>query len=200
MMFDLQISKKFLEENKSDLSQFMPKTRRRGPYSKQEKESRRNEVYRLHFDYGYSARKISELMKVNRNTINGDISYWYSKVTSNHNVFDPEMDILIRLKRFEVQRTRLRIQTDTTTEFHDKIALERMILDIDSKVLQVYQKLGESTKRVMDAVTENLNHEMKKQKKDARYMLLFDKIVVSESAKEKIEQIIREDKASNHHL
>ena len=200
MMFDLQISKKFLEENKSDLSQFMPKTRRRGPYSKQEKESRRNEVYRLHFDYGYSARKISELMKVNRNTINGDISYWYSKVTSNHNVFDPEMDILIRLKRFEVQRTRLRIQTDTTTEFHDKIALERLILDIDSKVLQVYQKLGESTKRVMDAVTENLNHEMKKQKKDARYMLLFDKIVVSESAKEKIEQIIREDKASNHHL
>ena len=200
MMFDLQISKKFLEENKSDLSQFMPKTRRRGPYSKQEKESRRNEVYRLHFDYGYSARKISELMKVNRNTINGDISYWYSKVTSNHNVFDPEMDILICLKRFEVQRTRLRIQTDTTTEFHDKIALERLILDIDSKVLQVYQKLGESTKRVMDAVTENLNHEMKKQKKDARYMLLFDKIVVSESAKEKIEQIIREDKASNHHL
>ena len=200
MMFDLQISKKFLEENKSDLSQFMPKTRRRGPYSKQEKESRRNEVYRLHFDYGYSARKISELMKVNRNTINGDISYWYSKVASNHNVFDPEMDILIRLKRFEVQRTRLRIQTDTTTEFHDKIALERLILDIDSKVLQVYQKLGESTKRVMDAVTENLNHEMKKQKKDARYMLLFDKIVVSESAKEKIEQIIREDKASNHHL
>ena len=200
MMFDLQISKKFLEENKSDLSQFMPKTRRRGPYSKQEKESRRNEVYRLHFDYGYSARKISELMKVNRNTINGDVSYWYSKIVSNHNVFDPEMDILIRLKRFEVQRTRLRIQTDTTTEFHDKIALERMILDIDSKVLQVYQKLGESTKRVMDAVTENLNHEMKKQKKDARYMLLFDKIVVSESAKEKIEQIIREDKASNHHL
>ncbi len=199
MMSDLQISKEFLEENKSDLSQFMPKTRRRGPYSKQEKESRRNEVYRLHFDYGYSARKISELMKVNRNTINGDISYWYSKIVSNHNVFDPEMDILIRLKRFEVQRTRLRIQTDTTTEFHDKIALERMILDIDSKVLQVYQKLGESTKRVMDAVTENLNHEMKKQKKDTRYMLLFDKIAVSESAKEKIEQIIQEDRAPHHH-
>ena len=59
-MSELKISKEFLEENKSNLSQFMPKTRRRGPYSKQEKESRRNEVYRLHFDYGYSARKISE--------------------------------------------------------------------------------------------------------------------------------------------
>ena len=198
-MSELKISKEFLEENKSNLSQFMPKTRRRGPYSKQEKESRRNEVYRLHFDYGYSARKISELMKVNRNTINGDVSYWYSKIISNHNIFDPEMDILIRLKRFEVQRTRLRIQTDKTNEFQEKLSLERIILDIDSKVLQIYQKLGESTKRGMDAVTINLNHEMKKQKKDTRYMLLFDKIAVSERAKERIEQIIREDKASNHH-
>jgi len=198
-MSELKISKEFLEENKSNLSQFMPKTRRRGPYSKQEKESRLNEVYKLHFDYGYSARKISELMKVNRNTINGDISYWYSKIISNHNIFDPEMDILIRLKRFEVQRTRLRIQTDKTNEFQEKLSLERLILDIDSKVLQIYQKLGESTKRVMDAVTTNLNHEMKKQKKDTRYMLLFDKIAVSERAKERIEQIIREDKASNHH-
>ena len=51
----------------------------------------------------------------------------------------------------------------------------------------------------MDAVTTNLNHEMKKQKKDTRYMLLFDKIAVSERAKVRIEQIIREDKASNHH-
>ena len=138
-------------------------------------------------------------MKVNRNTINGDVSYWYSKIISNHNIFDPEMDILIRLKRFEVQRTRLRIQTDKTNEFQEKLSLERIILDIDSKVLQIYQKLGESTKRVMDAVTINLNHEMKKQKKDTRYMLLFDKIAVSERAKERIEQIIREDKASNHH-
>ena len=200
-MTDLpEIELNFLEENESNLSQFMPKSRKRGPYSKQEKESRRNEVYRLHFDYGYSARKISELMKVNRNTINGDISYWYSKVTSNHNVFDPEIDILICLKRFEVQRTRLRIQTDTTTEFHDKIALERLILDIDSKILQVYQKLGESSKRIMDAVTTNLNHEMKNQKKDTRYMLLFDKITASKRAKEKIEQIIREDRSFNHHL
>jgi hypothetical protein len=198
-MSELKISKEFLEENKSNLSQFMPKVRRRGPYSKQEKESRLNEVYRLHFDYGYSARKISELMKVNRNTINGDVSYWYSKIISNHNIFDPEMDILIRLKRFEVQRTRLRIQTDKTNEFQEKLSLERLIVDIDSKVLQIYQKLGESTKRVMDAVTINLNHEMKKQKKDTRYMLLFDKIAVSERAKERIEQIIREDKASNHH-
>lgn len=39
---------------------------------------RQNEVYRLHFKRGYSAVKISEMMKINRNTINKDITYWYS--------------------------------------------------------------------------------------------------------------------------
>ena len=193
-MTELEVSKEFLEENMSNLSQFMPKDRRRGPYSRQEKDSRRNEVYRLHFEYGYSARKISELMKVSRNTLNGDISYWYSKISSNHSVFEPETIIIVNLRRFEIQRTRLRIQIDKTSGFQEKIALERMIFDIDSKILQVYQKLGGSAKRVMDAVTTNLNNEMKNQKKDTRYMLLFDTIAVSIKAKEKIKQIIKEDK------
>ena len=193
-MSELEVSKEFLEENMSNLSQFMPKDRRRGPYSRQEKDSRRNEVYRLHFEYGYSARKISELMKVSRNTLNGDISYWYSKISSNHSVFEPETIIIVNLRRFEIQRTRLRIQIDKTSGFQEKIALERMIFDIDSKILQVYQKLGWSAKRVMDAVTTNLNNEMKNQKKDTRYMLLFDTIAVSIKAKEKIKQIIKEDK------
>ena len=193
-MSELEVSKEFLEENMSNLSQFMPKDRRRGPYSRQEKDSRRNEVYRLHFEYGYSARKISELMKVCRNTLNGDISYWYSKISSNHSVFEPETIIIVNLRRFEIQRTRLRIQIDKTSGFQEKIALERMIFDIDSKILQVYQKLGGSAKRVMDAVTTNLNNEMKNQKKDTRYMLLFDTIAVSTKAKEKIKQIIKEDK------
>lgn len=49
-----------------------------GPYTKQEKEDRQNEVYRLHFEYGSSAVKIAEMLNVNRNTINEDIKYLYS--------------------------------------------------------------------------------------------------------------------------
>jgi len=33
-----------------------------GPYSKDEREKRQNEVFRLHFEYGYSATKIADLM------------------------------------------------------------------------------------------------------------------------------------------
>jgi hypothetical protein len=176
------------------LCQFMPKDRSRGPYSKQEKYLRQNEVHRLHFEYGYSARKISELMNVNRNTINGDISYWYSKITSTHNFIDPEMNIIVNLRRLEVQRTRLRIEIDKTAEFGDKLALERLILDIDTKILQFYQKIGESSKRLMNALSTKLNLEMMYQKKDTRYMSLFDQITISDNAKKKIDVIIKEDK------
>jgi len=74
-----QITSDFLDENEK-LCQTKPKSKKGGPYSKEQKEKRRNEVYRLHFDYGYSARKIAELMKINRNTINGDIDHWYSRI------------------------------------------------------------------------------------------------------------------------
>jgi len=193
-MSDLTVSNEFLEENKSNLGQFMPKSRKQGPYSKQEKEKRRSEVYRLHFDYGYSARKIADLMKVNRNTINGDISYWYSKIGSNQSIFDPEMTIIMNLRRLEEQRSRLREQIDKISDFQGKMALERMIFDIDSKIIQVYQRLGESAKRIMEMSTNHLNHYMKENQKPERYMMLFDKLSVSDKAKQKIEKIIKADK------
>ena len=41
-----------------------------GPYTKKEQDERRQEVFKLHFEKGYSASKIFEMLKVNRNTIN----------------------------------------------------------------------------------------------------------------------------------
>jgi len=59
-----------------------------GPYSKKEQEDRRQEVFKLHFEKRYSALKISEMLNVNRNTINEDIRYWYSELAQelNHDV------------------------------------------------------------------------------------------------------------------
>ena len=59
-----EISSEFIAQNQNDLGQFMPKPHQRGPYSKQELEQRRNEVYRLHFEYGYSARKITDMIRI----------------------------------------------------------------------------------------------------------------------------------------
>ncbi len=190
---ELDISEEFLEENRQNLSQFVPKSRRRGPYSKQDKQARRIEVYRLHFEYGYSGRKIAEMMKIHRNTINADIGFWYYKIAGSTNIFNPEDIVIINLQRLEIQRTRLREQLDITSSQQEKLSIERLIFDIDSKILYTHHRLGESTRRMIDLSTTRLNDWMKDNRKDTRFMTLFDKIKISSKAKEKIERIISED-------
>jgi len=106
---DIGISPEFIESGK-----FYRRTSKKkgGPDSNDEKIKRQNEVHRLHFEYGYSARKISELLKVNRNTINGDIGYWYRKVAADYDFFNPEPYIIANIERLEAQRTRLRERLD----------------------------------------------------------------------------------------
>lgn len=186
------VDTEFIEENKRT----SPKTHAKngGPYSKSERDKRRQEAYKLHFEYGYSARKIAELMKINRNTINGDIDYWYSKVYKNNNIFNPEGTIILNVQRLEIQRTRLREQLDKAKSFQEKLALERLIYEIDCKILYIHNKLAESSKRVFDFSTEKLNNWLKENNKENRYMTLFDKISVSEKAQKRIEKIIKEDR------
>ncbi|MDE1725903.1 MAG: hypothetical protein KGH89_01390 [Thaumarchaeota archaeon] len=183
----------FIEQNRRPDSKKAVK-KEGGPYSKLERDKRMQEVYKLHFEYGYSARKISELMKVNRNTINGDINYWYSKIFRNYNIFNPEEVIILNIERLEIQRSRLREQLDKTKSFQEKLALERMVYDIDCKVLYTYTRMTESSRKVWDLATMKLNKWMKDNKKEERYMTLFDKLSVSEKAAEKIDKIIKEDR------
>ena len=183
----------FIEQNKKLNFKTVVK-REGGPYTKSERDKRQQEVHKLHFEYGYSARKISELMKVNRNTINGDIDYWYSKIHKNTSVLNPEPTIIINMERLELQRTRLREQLDKTNVFQEKLALERLIYEIDCKILYVHNRLTESARAVNDLAVEKLNQWMKENKRKERYMTLFDKLYVSKSAYEKINKIINEDR------
>jgi predicted nucleic acid-binding Zn-ribbon protein len=194
-MTDLDISTEFIEENKANLCQFMPNSRR-GPYSKYDKEARRNEVYKFHFEYGYSARKIAELMKINRNTVNADLQYWYSKAVKRFNIFNPEQAIILSLQRLEIQRTRLREQLDKVTDNTEQIQLERLIYDVDCKILQTHHKLSDSSERIHRLATQWLNEHMKKHRKDERYLSYYDAIKVSDKAHQRINKIIDEDRRS----
>ena len=187
----IDISSDFIESGKS-----LKKTtkKRGGPYSKDEKIKRQNEVYRLHFEYGYSARKISELMKINRNTINDDIFFWYNKIVSSSEILDPENSIIVSIQRFNVQRSRLREDLDKVENFQQKHAIERMIFDIDSKILNTQLRLESSVKRIHKLGIDHLNDWLKKNKSSDRYMTYFDTISVSEKAKQRISKIIKEDK------
>ena len=188
------ISDDFIETNKK----FKPNTRRKkgGPHTKQEIIDRRNEVHRLHFDYGFSARKIADLMKGNRNTINGDIDHWYSKIITSGGAFDSSYAVILNLERLDIQRSRLREQLDKAETFQEKLALERLILEIDTKILNTYNKMTTSTRRLRDYAIDNLNEWLKENNKDQRYLTLFDKVSVSRKAYEKIEKIIDQDRSN----
>ncbi|WP_428325399.1 hypothetical protein [Nitrosopumilus sp.] len=185
----LDVSSDFIESGKS----FKSTKKRGGPYSKDEKIKRQNEVYRLHFEYGYSARKIAELMKINRNTINDDIIFWYVKIASSSELLNPENAILVSIQRFNVQRSRLRENLDKAENFHQKQAIEKMIFDIDSKILSIQLKLESSMIRVQKLGIDHLNNWLKKNKKDERYLTYFDTISVSEKAQQRISKIIKDD-------
>ncbi len=191
-MNELEISSEFIEENKK-LCQTMPKNRKSGPYSKKDREARQNEVHRLYFEYGYSARKIADLMKVNRNTINGDLDYWHSKIVGSKNIFNPEEAILLTIHRLEVQRNRLMEELDKTDSSQEKNAIRRLIFDINCKIINTDHQLAESTIRILVSATERLNDWLKDNRREERYMTLLDKYRVSAKAYEKIEKIIKED-------
>ena len=58
-MNELEVTHEFIEENKN-ICQLKPKT---SPHTKIQRKCRRDEVYKLHFEYGYSARHISKILK-----------------------------------------------------------------------------------------------------------------------------------------
>jgi len=188
----LEVTDEFLQQNKK----IKNSKRKGGPYSQKDRDARQNEVYRLHFEYGYSARKIAELMKVNRNTINSDLDYWYYKILKNVDILNPESLIVVTLEKMNIQKSRLREQLDKTIKNSERITIERLIYDINSKVLSTYEKLIFSPFRVHKLLTDRLNDYMKKNKKPDRFLTLFDTVLVSEKAHRKIQRIIDDDELS----
>lgn len=193
------VTSDFLDENQK-FSQIKPKSKKGGPYSKIKRESRRNKIYKLHFDYGYSARKIATLLKINRNTINVDISFWYSRIIQSISCINPEVPVLISLQRLEIQRSRLREQLDKSESSQERLALERLLIDIESKISYTYIKLCGASQRVNKMSTEILNEWMKANNKSDRYVNMFAIKSVSVEANEKINKIISEDRLHGRHL
>ena len=193
----LQVTDEFIAQN-VEYSQLKKSHKKGGPYSKHDRDKRRDEVHRLHIEYGYSARKIADLMKISRHTINGDIDFWYSKISKNVNMLNLESDILTMLKRMQVQMTRLREQLDKTSNYSERMSIERLIYDINSKILHTYQKLSYSTSTAHRTVTMILN-DYKTEKNSSHRVVSKDEIMeVSKKAYERIERILEDDKLNRN--
>ena len=188
-----QVSSDFLDENEK-LCRSMSKPKRGGPDSKEQREKRRNKVYELYFDYDYSARRIAEIMKKHRNTIQGDIDFWYTLVRKNFNEIDPTRAIVEQIAKIKNQKTRLREYLDKIENVSKKDKIERLIFDIDNKITQIHFKMQNSAIRNHQQATQWTNELMKKNNEEQRYITLFDTIRVSTKARERINKIINEDR------
>lgn len=117
-------------------------------------------------------------MKINRNTINSDIQYCYEKVSKNWTSSGPDFMVLKHIQRLELSRTRLREYLDKTKNLQEKLAIERMILDVESKIGQAQFKLYSTTTMIHQLSTKWLNNWMKKNGHKDRYISYGDVMTV----------------------
>jgi|APSaa5957512493_1039668.scaffolds.fasta_scaffold36521_2 hypothetical protein len=118
-------------------------TKKGGRYTVKEQEERRIQVYHLHFEENKSAVKISELLDVNRNTINGDIAYWHSQLAHEFNAQNITAKMTKQIQRMEMQRDRL-LDFLEDVDFDEKFKIEKFISEIDNKLVQYYSKMIQS--------------------------------------------------------
>lgn len=161
------VEKEFIEENVESIKN--KSSKKGGPYNKKERLRRRDNVFLLHFEYGYPAVKIANIMNVNRNTINNDINYLYSKLSKewkNHDIFSWWLK---QMRRLEIQRTRLREALDMEADFKKRLAIEKMIFDIDLKLLQLSIKAISTNEMILEEVITGLNDYAKKNNLDLAF-------------------------------
>jgi len=114
-------------------------TKKGGRYTVKEQEERRIQVYHLHFEENKSAVKIAQLLDVNRNTINGDITYWHYQLASEINAQNISAKMTKQIQRMEMQRDRL-LEFLEDADFDNKFRIEKFISEIYNKLMQYYSR------------------------------------------------------------
>ncbi len=168
------------------------KSKKGGPYTKQEQEKRRDEVFKLHFEYGYSATQISEMLKINRNTINNDISFLYSKLRDEMGSETYGKWMNKQLTRLELQRVRLRKELDNDITLQERLQVEKVILDLDSKISSLIIKIYDSSQKKLDSVVAILNNWMEEHGHEDRYMSCGNLRAIPEKSREKIFKLLKD--------
>jgi len=187
----IQVSNEFINEQ-AKLSKKVSK--KAGPYNKHDRNKRRNEVFRLYFDLGYSAVKISEIMNINRNTINSDIKYCYENLSKEWQDNNTDSWIMKQICRFEFQRSRLIEYLRKESEVKNKLKIEKMIFDIDNQISQIAIRFHTSVDDYLETVAKEFN-------KSAAKFAIPDRIIykktiesTSKATSDKIWKLIDEDK------
>lgn len=187
----LDVSQDFIEENKK------PKlctTRQKsgGPYSKGQRRKRRQEVFKLHFEQGLPAIKIADLMNINRNTINEDIKWLYTKMTNDIEGDEFNGYFAKQLVRLETQRSRLFGYLSEVKEMDQKLAIERQLGDMDFRLASMIEKFKQSQLAFWDEVAKKVNQLAESHKIDGRFTSVFELYKISLASRKSLDKIREE--------
>jgi len=203
--FDFEINQEFIEENKKinlNLVRHRQDSRHKfAPFTKSQRRKRRIEVYKLHFEHGIPATRIAQMMKVDRNTINNDLKILYREALADYSPEDMNLDDILQkqLLRLETQRDRLGLYLCDAKDINNKIAIERLIADIDFKLIGAIEKIRHNESRFWDEMIKRINKVAEIKKLDLRYTSLFElhKISIdSRKSLNKLKEEVLEEKKS----
>ena len=136
--------------------------------------------------------KIAEMMRVNRHTISRDIEFGYEELSEQWNGSIVSM-ILKQIHRLEIQRTRLLKQLENQNGFHERMMLERMIFEIDSKIAHMIAKVATTQENVIKLVIEMVDKIRNDSNKKSCWINNEAFYKVSRKTRTKIMELIKED-------
>jgi hypothetical protein len=164
------------------------------PYTKSQRNKRRQEVYRLHFEVGISARKIAGIMRIDKNTVNSDIQLLYKELGKTGN------EVLPFSSFFERQMTRLSSLRDdlieyrnSTTDIDAKRALTAQMADLDLRMLRAAERIENSDVIVWQKVAHHVNAVAEKQKLNYQTTGIFDLLKVTPEGRKAILKIMKKE-------
>lgn len=191
----IDLNQEHVDENKqssTDLVKPRHNSRHKfAPYTKSQRLLRRSEVYKLHFEHGMPATRISEVMNVDRNTINNDLKVLYQKALNDHNVDNMSLDEIVekQLVRLETQRDRLGLYLCDVKDVNTKISIERLIADVDFKLIGAIEKVNHNSNRFFDEILKGVNKMAEINNISLRYTSLFELQRISKDSRKSLDEI-----------
>jgi|SRR5687768_9678204 len=192
---DINLKQDHLDEDKQSNSDLV-KPRRNprnkfAPYTQTQRRLRRSEVYKLHFEHGMPATRIAEIMKVDRNTINNDLKVLYQKALNDYNPDNMSLDEIVekQLVRLETQRDRLGLYLCDVKDINSKISIERLIADVDFKLIGAIEKVNHNSSRFLDEILKGVNKMAEINNISLRYTSLFELQKISLNSRKSLDEI-----------
>ena len=181
-----EVNPEFIAENQT-VKLFKTSQKSGGPYTKAERAKRRKEVSRLHLEVGLPATAIAEAMKINRNTINDDLRLLYRDIANEA----PEYTEYFhkQMARLELQRSRVLDYLPHTESIEDKLAIERLVAEIDFRMLGTATKVEYSNVSFWNNVKKTYNLVAEKKGLNYRIASFFELLEISTLARKDLDEL-----------